>query len=391
MLTLVLLASALTCLIFVLVFGSFFGGIGSARYAATQEYAALLDLIEKMYIGEYDESDVTAAAMHAAVIALGDEWSYYMTPEEYIEYLNSANNQFAGIGVGVAIDEETGGMVVIYTYRGSPAETAGLLPGDIITGIDGQGLEGLSLDGMRALLSRPVGQTASLTVIRADGVVEAVDVVFDLVFSDPVSFEMLDGDIGYVRIDNFERGAADGFISAVNELLEEGARAFIYDVRCNRGGRVNELIRILDFLLPEGEIFISVDKSGKESITYSDDETVDAPAIVLADKYSFSAAEYFAAMLGEFDYAEVVGERTTGKGRSQMTEMLPGGGALHISTSQYLTKNRISLHDAGGLIPDHQLAMSDEEISLLLVGNLDKDEDPQLQLALELINDLLTR
>ena len=382
--TLMLIASALTCLVFAVFSGSMFD-VSRKNRAAVREYATLLGKIEEMYIGEYDADDLSIAAMRASVYALGDRWSYYMTEQEYLEYINSMNNQFAGIGIGVAVDEETGMMKVLYTYRGSPAETAGILAGDFITEIDGVDLTGFTIDDMRKLLARPIGDTAEVKLLRSEGVVLTLEVVYDLVFSDPISYEMLEMDIGYVSISNFEGGSAEGFISAVNTLIEEGARAFVFDVRNNGGGRVSEMTRILDFLLPEGEIFISVGRDGKEEITISDADMVDMPAIVLVDRYSFSAAEYFAATLQEYDYAQIVGEQTTGKSRSQRTETLPNGGALHISTSQYLTKNRVALFDVGGLVPDHPLVLSDGDFSLHISGNLEKTADPQLQLALGLI------
>ncbi|MCL2126586.1 MAG: S41 family peptidase [Oscillospiraceae bacterium] len=366
-----------------LVFWYVFGGFGR-NIAAMREYAALLNKIDETYIGEYDPSEVAASALRAAVDALDDRWSYYMTPDEFAQYLNETNNQFAGIGVGVAANSEKGGMEIMSVYAGSPAEKAGISVGDIITEVDGKSVEGLDVDDLRLMLARKIGDTASLTLLRTDGSVEAVAVAYELVFTDPVSFRMLENNIGYVRIVNFERGASEGFIAAVEDLIGQGAKSFIYDVRCNRGGRVIEMTDILDFLLPEGEIFISVDKSGKEEITTSDASMVDMPAIVLVDRHSYSAAEYFAATLSEYNYAITVGEQTTGKSRSQRTEILPGGGALHISTSQYLTKNRVALFDAGGFTPDYQLSLSDEELSMLLSGNLDMADDAQLQLAIEL-------
>ena len=286
----------------------------------------------------------------------------------------------------VDIDEATGGMRVRYTYRGSPAETAGILAGDVITGIDDVDIIGFDIDEMRGLLARTIGDTVALTVLRSDGTVETLTVSYEVIFTDPVSSEMLDNDIGYIYIANFERGSADSFIEAAGLLLEQGARAFVFDVRSNGGGRVNEMTRILDYLLPEGDIFISVDKSGQEDIIRSDPDMVDIPAVVITNRYSFSAAEYFAATLREYGYAEIVGEQTTGKSRSQITVTMPGGGALHISANQYLTKDRVSLFDAGGLSPDYPVELTDEEFGMFMAGVLPIESDLQLLQALELLN-----
>ena len=381
-----LLASALTCLVLALTVGRGLGLFGG-RFNDVREYAAILRKIDELYIGNYDPDEISGVAMTAAVDALGDRWSYYMTPREYEMYLDYSNNRFAGIGVGVVADEETGGIGVSYVYRGSPAETAGIVTGDVITGVDGNDITNIGVDEMRTLLARPIGDTVELTVLRADGSVELLTVVYSYVFTDPVSYEMLDGDIGYIIISNFDLGAAESFIAGAGDLIEQGAKAFVFDVRGNGGGRVSELTSMLDYLLPEGEIFVAVTRGGGEEIMMSDASMIDVPAVVLVNQYSYSAAEYFAAMLKEYGYADVVGEQTTGKNRSQVTMPLPGGGALHISSGQYLTKNRVSLFDTGGLSPDHTVILTDEQLSLFMSGDLEKDADPQLEKALLLLKE----
>jgi len=305
-----------------------------------------------------------------------------MTPVEYARFLDDSSNRYSGIGVGVATDQETGGIMVRYVYRSSPAEAAGVNAGDVITAVDGISVIGCDISELRTLLARPVGDTVDLSVLRPGGYVRVITVEYNVIFTDPVSYEMLDSGVGYVAIKNFEQDAALSLISAVEGLIESGARAFIFDVRGNGGGRVSELTAILDFILPEGDIFVAVDRHGTETITRSDPESIDLPMVVLVDRYSFSAAEYFAATLREFGRADIVGEQTTGKSRMQTTIALPGGGALHISTDQYLTKNRISLYDVGGVVPDHVVTLTEEEFAQRISGNLNKDQDPQLQMAL---------
>ena len=378
-----LLASALTCLIIALTIGQEFG-LFSDRFATMREYAALLSNIEEYYIGDYDEQDIAAAANDAAVSALGDRWSYYLTPEEYERYLDSTGNRFTGIGVLAVKDELTGGMLIQSVYRGSAAETSGLVAGDLVTEIDGNDITGIDFDEMRERLAREIGDAAVLTVKRADGTIATLEVIYSIVFADPVTFEMLDGNIGYIALANFETGSANSFIAAVDDFVSQGAAALIFDVRGNGGGKVSEMTRILDHLLPEGEIFVGVSRFGKEEIITSGASMVDIPCAVLVDRYSFSAAEYFAATLKEYGYAAVVGEQTTGKDRSQITIPLPGGSALHISSAKFLTKNRVSLYETGGLTPDYPVDMTDEEFSLFVTGNLEKDEDPQLACAVGL-------
>ena len=386
MLTLVFSASALACLLLTLVFLAYLHA--NPREPANDNFSyfmELMEVIEHRFIGELDIDELTDEAMRAAVEALDDDWSYYMTPDEYAELLRNSNNRYSGIGVDVMIDEETEGMKVMGVYSNSGADQAGIVIGDIITAVDGESIIGLTLSEIRTMLRRPLGSTAILTVLRVNGEYHEVTVLYDLVFTDPVSYEMLDGNIGYVLLRNFEEDAGDRFISAVNDLISRGADGFIYDVRNNNGGRVNEVTQILDFLLPKGEIFISVDRSGIEKITRSDADFIDLPAVVLVNEHSYSGAEFFAAMLYEYNYAATVGEQTTGKNRMQTTIPLSNGGAVHISTGHYLTKNRISLYDIGGFTPDHIVPMTEDEKALFNRGDLEKKSDPQFQKALSLL------
>ncbi|MDR2571829.1 MAG: PDZ domain-containing protein [Oscillospiraceae bacterium] len=348
-------------------------------------FSEILTLIDNRFIGDYDIDDVAVAAMRAAVDSLDDQWSYYMTADEYSDYMERSNNSYSGIGVEIVIDDDIGGMKVLNVYRNSGAEMAGIISGDIITAVDGDSIIDMTLMEIRNKLHRQLDTTVLITVFREDGRYHDLSVVYKLIFIDPVSFEMLDDNIGHILLRNFDFGAADGFISAVNDLISQGAVAFVYDVRSNPGGRLNEMTRILDFLLPEGEIFISVDRSGVEQIIRSDAESIDLPAVVLVNSSSYSGAEYFAAMLSEYEYAITVGEQTTGKNRMQTTISLSNGGALHISTGQYLTKNRISLFDTNGFTPEYIIELSEDELILYNRGELEKDSDPQLLKALSLL------
>jgi len=389
MLTLVFAASAFTCMILSLLFlwrlNIIDEPVVDYTHNETSDYEELLNLISNRFIGRIDVDEITEAAMRAAVESLEDDWSFYMSPEEYKRFLETSDNRYTGIGVDVVIDDDTSGIRVLGVYRDSGADMAGIIIGDLIIAVDGESILGFTLDEVRGKLRRPLGDSAVLTVLRSDGEYHDLTVVYNLVFTDPVSFSMLDGNIGYLMLSNFESGAAERFISAVEMLIEQGAVAIVYDVRSNPGGRVGEVTQILDFLLPEGEIFISVDRGGVEQITKSDADFIDLPAVVLVNSYSFSGAEYFAAMLDEYDYALTVGEQTTGKNRMQTTIPMSNGGAVHISTGHYLTKNRISLFDTGGYTPNFIIPLDEEEQQLYFRGELEFDLDPQLLKALSLL------
>ena len=311
-----------------------------------------------------------------------------MSPEEYDDYLNWSYNQYIGLGISVDEDLDTGGMLIVYVYKDSGADLAGIEIGDVLLGVDGADITQMEFESALNLLDGEEGDSVEFTVLKATGETEIVLCSYSMVFTDPISYKRLESspDIGYVMIENFDWGVSVSFMDAVDELIESGVSAFIFDVRFNGGGRVDELTEILDYLLPSGEIFVAVDKSGREYITYSDDFSTPFPAVVLVNGYSYSAAEYFAVMLGEYGYAQTVGEPTTGKNRSQVTIELPNKGALHISSGEYLTKNRVSLYDTGGMIPDYEVALDEESSYLLYYNELAEKDDPQLIKAIELLS-----
>ena len=195
---------------------------------------------------------------------------------------------------------------------------------------------------------------------------------------------MLEGNIGLVTIVNFDTRCADETIAAMESLLEQGAQQLIFDVRFNPGGYVHELVKVLDFILPEGELFRSVDYKGNEDVETSDAKCLtDIPMAVLINGDSYSAAEFFAAALREYDYAVIVGENTTGKGYFQQTYSLKDGSAVGLSVGKYYTPKGKSLAEEGGLVPDVVVEVDNETASAIYSGILDPVEDPQILAAID--------
>ena len=200
----------------------------------------------------------------------------------------------------------------------------------------------------------------------------------------PARGELLEDGTGYIAITNFDTGCAEAVIGLVEELRSQGARSLVFDVRNNPGGLKTELTDLLDYLLPEGVIFHTVNYAGEESIVTSDAENVDMPMAVLVNASSYSAAEYFACALQEYGVGVVVGEKTFGKGYYQVGISLKDGSAVNLSIGKYYTPNGESLIDVG-VTPDQEVALTEEEAGLLAGRKLDHGEDPQLQAALALL------
>ena len=199
-----------------------------------------------------------------------------------------------------------------------------------------------------------------------------------------VTYELLDT-VGYIKIADFQAHCAQRSIEAIEDLLHQGATALVFDVRYNPGGRKSELVELLDYLLPEGILFRSVDYKGKEAIDESDGATfLDVPMAVLVNEDSYSAAEFFAAALQEYEWATVVGAPTVGKGNYQQTFQLSDGSAIAVSTGHYSTPLGKNLEGVG-VTPDKIVEVDDQTYMDLYYEKLDWTEDPQLQAALEAV------
>lgn len=324
---------------------------GRKEFRDAQRYLEVQNAVTKNYIGDYKASDLKNAAANAMIDSLGDRWSYYMTADEYKSYKLHSANQYEGIGVTIDKDEETGGFRIRSVMDNTPASSAKLQEGQIIIAVDDEDVTDLTVDGIRELISSKIDSKINLVVLD-DGDKVTYKLDCSVIYSNPVSYELTNELVGYIRIANFDAGSGDATISAIDNLVAQGATSLIFDVRDNPGGMLSELIKVMDYVLPSGEIFVSVDSSGKETVKKSDNVCLQMVMSVLVNENTFSAAEYFAAALQEYEWATVVGAPTTGKARSQTTIELSDGSAVHISNHKYLTPKRVDLSDSKGINPD---------------------------------------
>ena len=318
-----------------------------------QQGNSKLDVLEKLitdrFIGEVDQTAIEDAAAGAMIAALGDRWSYYIPADEFAAYMEQMNNAYVGIGVTVMLGED-GNIQVVEVVSGGPAEEAGILANDQIIAVDGQSVSGMDLNDSKTLIQGEENTTVEITVKRDDG--EHTFTVTRRTIATPVvESQMLEGNIGFIAIANFNSNCAKETIAAIESLRSQGAQKLIFDVRNNPGGYAAELVEVLDYLLPEGKLFTTVDYTGKEHTDMSDAACLEIPMAVLVNGNSYSAAEFFAAAMAEYDAAVVVGEKTSGKGYFQTTFRLPDGSAVGLSIGKYFTPKGVSLEKVG-ITPD---------------------------------------
>ena len=339
----------------------------------------LAEVIDNQYIGEYNPDDLSEAAAYDMVTATGDQWSYYISADDLEEHIMTSNNKY--VGVGITVSKADGEYITVEAVEaGGSAAEAGIIPGDLITAVDGTDILSMSLNDVKDLISGEEGTTVELTV-SSNGESKTMTLERKSIKIESVNYRMID-DIGYVKIANFYENTADDFIAAVDSLIEQGANGLVFDVRYNGGGYLHELMDMLDYLLPEGVIFRSEDKDGNTYTEQSDAECVNLPMAVLVNDMTYSAAEYFAEAIREFDCGTVVGSKTSGKGYSQNLIYLSDGSAVNLSTMKYYTPNGTCLAGVG-ITPNTEIEVSDEEYYGVYYGTVDDSGDSQLQAALQ--------
>jgi len=343
----------------------------------------LEDLIQEKFVGEADRTAMEDAAAEAMVKSTGDRWSYYIPAAEYEAYLERMNNAYVGVGITIQKAEDQPGFVILEVMDGGPAQAAGLQILDVLVAVEGQDVRDMAMEEVRDHVKGEEGTFVSLTVLR-DGEEVTQSVERRKVETPVATYEMLDDNVGLITIDNFDSRCAQESIAAIEALLEAGARKLIFDVRHNPGGYASELVDLLDYLLPEGELFRTKRYDGKENVDMSDADHLDIPMAVLVNAGSYSAAEFFAAALMEYEAAVVVGEQTVGKGYFQTTYQLHDGSAVALSIGEYFTPMGKNLAGVG-VTPDAIVPVDEETAAGIYYGTLDPREDPQIQGAVKLL------
>lgn len=273
--------------------------------------------IDSMYIMEYDAEESADDVARAMMESLPDGWSYYNTKEEMDAQYEQQNAQYAGIGANCTMDMY-GYIQVLEVYADSPAMKAGLKYGDIVVAVDGVDVLELGFDAAIEKVKGDAGTDVVLTVYKyGRSEPEEITVTRGIVHDTELTYEMLDDEIGYVLIKHFSEGVQDSFALALDELTAAGAKGIIFDVRMNTGGYMHVMADMLDKLMGEGTIIGTRDRNGQVDSLESDAEKLDIPVTVVVHEYSYSAAEFFAAVLQETEDVKLIGRQTVGKGYAQ--------------------------------------------------------------------------
>ncbi len=344
----------------------------------------IFSLLDKYYVNEYDEEICNESMFAGMVYGVGDPYTSYMDKATLTKFMEQTEGTYAGIGVVVSVDVKDNRIIAITPYEGAPGAKAGILPGDKFIKVNGEEVTGDGLDKAVSMMKGTPGTSVNVTIYReSEGRTFDVDIVREQINIPTVSHKMYDGDIGYIRITNFERVTYDQFVLAYNDLNNRKMKGLIIDLRNNPGGLLDVVTNITDLLVPEGYIVYTEDKAGNKSYTYSDTNRINVPLVLLVNENSASASEVLSGAVKDMGVGEMVGTTTFGKGLVQNLFQLNDGSALKITVAKYYTPSGVCI-DGTGIEPNYVVEMP-VELSVK-ISSLTLEEDVQLQKALEVVH-----
>ena len=340
-------------------------------------------VIDSVYIGEIDENKMMDETIKGYVNGLGDEYSEYMNKEEWEEFQSDALGNYVGIGILMSMTKD-GGVIILSVFEDSPAEEAGLLPGDIIVGVNDESILGKDSEYAASVVKGEEGKKVKLSILRDRTDKKEFEIERRAIKVDHVPSEMIEKDIGYIELATFDDGCSVEFKNAYDELKNKGAKKVIIDLRNNTGGIVDEALAIIDYFVPKDEtVLITVDASGNKQFTKAQiDKMYNEEIVVLVNEYSASASEILVGALRDNGCLKaIVGTKTYGKGVIQSVFKLSNEGVLKITTEEYYTPNENKINKVG-IEPTVEIEEGEDELT---DGKYDRNKDVQFQKALEII------
>jgi len=351
--------------------------------SAQDKVSQIKDIIDAVYYESYDNELMYDDMYKGMLESLGDPYSSYFTPDEFKGLMETSSGSYEGIGVVISFSEDGEDIVVVAPFEGSPGDQAGLQPNDVIKGVDGMSLEGMTLEEAVTYIKGEKGTDVVLNVYRPS-TEETMDITVtrDEITEESVYSEMLDNQIGYIHLTGFQDQTDEQFAVALDELDAQGQKGLIIDLRNNPGGLLTTVNNIADRLLGDALIVYTEDKNGKKKEYFSTaDESFDKPIVVLVNDYSASASEILSGALKDHDAATLVGTTTYGKGLVQNIIPLDDGSAVKVTIAKYYTPSGAYINQVG-IEPDVAVPLEDDAPYLF---NTEHADDIQLQKAIEIM------
>ncbi len=350
----------------------------------------IYNLLDKNFLFEMSDEKLREGMYAGLMSALEDPYSNYYTEEAYQSFNESSEGVYYGIGVSVSQNVKTGVITVVQVFKNAPSYEAGLLRGDIIYAINDTQVTGMDLNQAVTMIRGSEGSTVKLTIVR-EGENDYLD--FDVerrqVERETVSYEMLDNQMGYILVSEFDEITVKQFYEGIAQLSVDGMKGLIIDLRNNPGGRMDVVLNMLDLILPEGLLIYTEDKDGTRGSEYYSDSTsvLNVPLAVLVNEQSASASEIFAGDIQDFGVGTLVGTTTFGKGIVQTVYPLGDNTGIKVTVSKYFTHAGRNIHGTG-ITPDVEVELNE---GLEKLVEIPKEQDNQLQKAIEVLNEQIQK
>lgn len=351
----------------------------AAELAATLKLFRATQVVKSLYVGEIVSGTLMTGSTKGMVNSLGDPYSVYMDPKMYAELMLETKGSFGGVGIVLGVKEKT--LTVVAPIEGTPAETAGIMSGDVILRIDSQDTKDMALDEAVGKIRGPEGSQIKLTLLRGGQEKEYVLTRATIVLKS-VSGKMLDGNMGYIRLSMFSETTGSDFAQKMRELEEQGMKSLVLDLRNNPGGLITESVKVAGLLVPKGPVVSVIVKDGSRETFESKLDKPIVPLVVLINGGSASASEIVAGAVQDTGAGKLVGVKTFGKGSVQRVVPLDKDSAVKITIAQYHTPKDRSIHGIG-IEPDvlvEMPAVRDDAPKEL--------KDVQLERAIEVLKEM---
>lgn len=354
----------------------FLGKEEAVSQETKEKLSGIQALIQKEYIGKVDEDALQTGICQGYVGALGDPYSAYYDEEQTSALMETTQGEYGGIGVVLTQNLDTGVTTASSVYEDSPAMKAGMKDGDIIYQVEGRDVSGMALEEISGSIKGEKGTTVEITVLRGEEREEVtLTITRDTIQAETVKTRMLEDEIGYLAISEFDSVTLEQYREGLAELTAQGMEGLIVDLRGNPGGNLDTVCEILDLMLPEGLIVYTEDKDGnRQEFTSDEAQEVQVPLAVLVDGNSASASEIYAGAIQDYGIGQIVGTKTYGKGVVQTIYDLKDGTSLKLTVAEYFTPNGRNI-DGEGITPDVEVTYQRNEN--------DPEADNQLDRAVE--------
>lgn len=386
----VLITAIITLLLSTILMYNFFRLNPSTKYVFVgkdntnlqDSISGIREILDKYYYGTIpDNSNMVEGAIKGYVAALGDEYSEYMTSDEWKEYKEEALGNYTGLGVYFVSDDS--GMKISKVIKGSPAEKSGLQLDDIVTKVDDMICTKDNMNEVTDYIKDgEVGSKFKIEFLR-NGQTMNKEITRETVRAIQVQSEIMENNIGYIKLLTFDNGSAEDFKNNCNDLIKKGAKAIVLDLRNNTGGVLQEALSMAEMLLNKNDkiIMTSGKVDGEKTYKVEKDQQINLPMAVLTNEYSASASEILVAALKDNKRATIIGTKTYGKGVMQEVLNLSNGAALKVTTDEFVTPNGDKINKVG-IAPDINIELPEKYTNIIYVP---KNEDNQLQKSIEVV------